>query len=607
MDLDYCGAGVAVKFDDNLKNQIRQATDIVDLISEYMSLNRKGKEWVGVCPFHQDHRPSMYVSPAKQIFKCFACGAAGDSFKFVQMRENISFPEAVERLAGRVGIQLEQYTRSEPSDGESSGIDGKGLAKVNQWTLDIWKQNFSDEQKGLSARNYLAERQISDESIDQWGLGFAVDKWDDLVGRAKATGLGARWLLAGGLAVARDNGGLYDKFRNRLMFPIADVTGRIIGFGGRTLGDDPAKYMNSPATVLFDKSNSLYGLNKARHEMSSSSTAIVVEGYTDVIMCHQFGITNVVATLGTSLTSGHVRILRRFAKRIVLVFDSDVAGMAAANRALDVCLAEGVDISLAFVGEGKDPCDFLLASGKDAFDQVVADATDVMEFKWNRLVDSLDENSTIADKRVAVEEYLRSVATGMQGGGAANLVDDGLRLSRLAEILSMDKDEVHKQIKRYMRRPGSDNSGYSVANSKVVSLDLGSGTIAGAQREILEALFAEPALFEKVHGVIRPRDFSVEILREVAEALFGALEEDEKSEIGDVLVRIESVEGGQTAVLLAQRGEEKGNYEQMLQGALNAFDRHRHERKITEVKAALRDNETESLRKLTESLRVSKN
>ncbi len=597
---------MAVRFDDNLKNQIRQATDIVELISEYMSLNRKGKEWVGVCPFHQDHRPSMYVSPAKQIFKCFACGAAGDSFKFVQMRENISFPEAVERLAGRVGIQLEHVSRPQPAEGGSSGIDGKGLAKVNQWALNLWKQNFSDEQKGQSARNYLAERQISDESIEQWGLGFAVDRWDDLVGLAKSTGLGERWLLGGGLAVARDNGGLYDKFRNRLMFPILDVTGRVIAFGGRTLGDDPAKYMNSPATVLFDKSNSLYGLDKARHEMSSSGTAIIVEGYTDVIMCHQFGVTNVVATLGTSLTSGHVRILRRYAKRVVLVFDSDVAGMAAANRALDVCLAEGVDISLAFVGEGKDPCDFLLASGKEAFDKVVAEATDVMEFKWNRLVDSLEENSTMVDKRGAVEEYLRSVAAGMQGQRASNLVDDGLRLSRLAEMLSMDKNEVNKQIKRFMRSPGSGNSGYSVANSKVVSLDLGSGYLAEAQREILEALLAEPALFQKVRGVVKSQDFDVEVLSEVAEALFGALEEDEKSEIGDVLVRIESVEGGQAAVLLAQRGEKKGNCEQMLQGALNAFDRHRYERKITEVKASLRDDETESLRRLTESLRISK-
>jgi DNA primase len=152
---------VAVKFDDNLKNQIRQATDVVDLVSEYMSLTRKGKEWVGVCPFHQDHRPSMYVSPAKQIFKCFACGAAGDVFKFVQMRENISFPDAVERLGERVGIKLEHVSRPQPAEGASSGIDGKGLAKVNQWALGLWKQNFSDEQKGQFARNYLAERQIS--------------------------------------------------------------------------------------------------------------------------------------------------------------------------------------------------------------------------------------------------------------------------------------------------------------------------------------------------------------------------------------------------------------------------------------------------------------
>ncbi len=154
---------MAVKFDDNLKNQIRQATDIVDLVSEYMSLDRKVKEWVGICPFHQDHRPSMYVSPVKQIFKCFACGAAGDVFKFVQMRENISFPDAVERLAERVGIKLEHVSRPQPVEGAPSGIDGKGLAKVNQWALGLWKQNFSDEQKGQFARNYLTKRHISDE------------------------------------------------------------------------------------------------------------------------------------------------------------------------------------------------------------------------------------------------------------------------------------------------------------------------------------------------------------------------------------------------------------------------------------------------------------
>lgn len=596
---------MAIKFDDNLKNQIRQATDVVDLISEYMSLNRKGKEWVGICPFHQDHRPSMYVSPAKQIFKCFACGAAGDVFKFVQMRENISFPDAVERLGERVGIKLEHVSRPQPAEEASSGIDGKGLAKVNQWALGLWKQNFSDEQKGQFARNYLAERQISDESVDQWGLGFAVDRWDDVVGSAKAAGLGERWLLAGGLAVARENGGLYDKFRNRLMFPILDVTGRVVGFGGRTLGDDPAKYMNSPATVLFDKSNSLYGLDKARHEISSSGTVIVVEGYTDVIMCHQFGITNVVATLGTSLTSGHVRILRRYAKRVVLVFDSDVAGMSAANRALDVCLAESVDIALAFVGEGKDPCEFLLTSGKEAFDRVVADATDVMEFKWDRLIAGIEGDSTIVDKRAAVEEYLRAVAAGMQGS-RANAINDGLRLSRLAEILAMDKDEVHKQIRRFMRKPDSANSGYSAANSRVVSLDLGAGYLAEAQREILEALLAEPGLFEKVRNVIKPQDFEVAVLREVADALFDVLKEDQSPEIGDILIKIESVEGGKAAVLLAQRGEEKGNSSQMLQGALDAFERGRHERKIMEVKAALRDDETESLRRLTESLRSSK-
>ena len=215
----------------------------------------------------------------------------------------------------------------------------------------------------------------------KWGLGLACDSWDSLLNAASKAKIPTRLLEQAGLIVPKEGGTFYDKFRNRLMFPIWDVTDRVIAFGGRTLGNDPAKYMNSPATALFDKSNSLYGLNFARHSIVSSGMAVVVEGYTDCMMPHQFGCENVVATLGTSLTAGHARLLRRYANKIVLIFDSDVAGTEAANRALEIFLAERIDIRIASVPQGKDPCDFVLAAGKEGFEEVISNAVDVMEYK----------------------------------------------------------------------------------------------------------------------------------------------------------------------------------------------------------------------------------
>jgi DNA primase len=366
-------------FDNSAVVQVQQANDIVDVISEHVSLKKKGREMVGLCPFHDDHRPSMNVNGAKQIFKCFACGAGGDVFKFVQMRENLTFPQAIERLAERAGIKLRPArvakgrTQEQPPD-----VDPNRLAKVNAWASQHFQKNLHDEKKGKSTRDYIAQRQITLESVKKWQLGLAVDSPDDLVRAAKTRNVPMKLLEQAGLITAQNQacpeGSRRDKFINRLMFPITDVTGRVIGFGGRTLEKEGAKYINSPTTVLFDKSNSLYGLEQARHEIVSTGTAIVVEGYTDCIMAHQLGCANVVATLGTSFTAGQGRMLRRYAKKAVLIFDGDTAGIEAANRTLDVCLSQRIDIKLAAVPEGKDPCDFLLAAGEERFEPLADDA-----------------------------------------------------------------------------------------------------------------------------------------------------------------------------------------------------------------------------------------
>jgi DNA primase len=285
----------------------------------------------------------MNVNGAKQIFKCFACGAGGDVFKFVQMRENLTFPQAIERLAERVGIKIRKL-KTQDSKSKPDEVDPNRLAKVNAWAAKHFQDNLYHEQKGKSVRDYIAERQITPESAKKWQLGLAADSQDDLIQAAKAKGAPTKLLEQAGLVTAQNQSGpepgRRDKFVNRLMFAITDVTGRVIGFGGRTLDETGAKYINSPTTALFDKSNTLYGLEHARHQIVSTGIAVVVEGYTDCIIAHQLGCTNVVAALGTSFTPGQARILRRYAKKVVLVFDSDTAGIEAANRALEVCVPQ---------------------------------------------------------------------------------------------------------------------------------------------------------------------------------------------------------------------------------------------------------------------------
>jgi DNA primase len=564
---------MAGMFDNSMVLQVQQANDIVDVISEHVSLKKKGREMVGLCPFHDDHRPSMNVNPVKQIFKCFACGAGGDVFKFVQMRENLTFPQAVERLAERANIRIQprqKAKRAPKGEGRQSGqvenVDPNRLAKANAWAAKYFRHNLNDDKLGKFARDYLAERQISPESIEKWQLGLAIDSPDGLVNEAKAKKASLKLLEQAGLITAQNQ----DKFVNRLMFTITDVTGRVIGFGGRTLDDNGAKYINSPTTVLFDKSNSLYGLEQARHEIVSTGTAVVVEGYTDCIMAHQFGCGNVVATLGTSLTAGHGRILRRYAKKVILIFDSDVAGIEAANRALDVCLAQRIDIKLASVPEGKDPCDFLLIAGKDGFEKLVAEGIDIFQFKWDRLKEKFATDDTLAGRKSAIDEYLQTIATGLQAGKISD-IDLGLRVNQISRIIGLDSRQINAELNKHLKR-AQRTASYESRRVKQAGVDYGQGRFAAAQRQVLEVLLNEPKLYETVKQKITADVFDVPILGQVATILFEALDSDINTSLNEILARAESVELGNCIMELAATGQKKGNYESSLAGAVTAIE-----------------------------------
>jgi DNA primase len=585
-------------FDNSIVHQVQQANDIVDVISEHVSLKKKGREMVGLCPFHDDHRPSMYVNGLKQIFKCFACGAGGDVFKFLQMRENLTFPQAIERLADRAGIKVQKLKTKDPKP-KTTDVDPNRLAKVNAWAAQYFQKNLADEQKGKATRNYIKERQISPVSIKQWRLGLAVNSQDGLVKAAKARGVPEKLLTHAGLVV-NQGGGFTDTFINRLMFPITDVTGRVIGFGGRTLDEAGAKYINSPTTPLFDKSNSLYGLEHARHQIVSSATAVVVEGYTDCIMAHQFGCSNVVAALGTSFTAGQGRILRRYAKKVVLIFDSDAAGIEAANRALEICLSQRIDIRLASVPQGKDPCDFLLTVGKERFERLVDEAVDVFHFKWNRLMDTFSTEDTIAGKKLAIEEFLQTIAVGLWAGKLP-AIDRGLIVNRLSKIIGTDPKEINAELSRRITR-AARTANYAdtitAENQKVQSVDFGRGLFAVAQREILEVLLNEPKLFEMVKQRITPDLFDVPIFRQIADILFQTLGTDSNASLAEILTAAESVEAGSVIVQLAQGGEEKANFQSRLAGALDAMQRIQGKREKSDIKAI--EDQTRFLRRFSE-------
>lgn len=562
-------------FDHNLIQRIQQANDIVEIISEHVSLHKKGKELVSLCPFHDDHSPSMYVSPVKQIFKCFACGAGGDVFKFVQMRENLSFTQAVERLGERAGIEVKNnFSRNKASKREQGDdVDPNRIAGANKWAKDLFVENLQNAEVGKAAREYTAQRQINQESIDKWMIGLAsVD--NDLVGRAIEQKGPLDILKKAGLVTA----GQTDKFVNRLMFPIADVSGRIIGFGGRTLDGSGAKYINSPATVLFDKSNSVYGLFQARHEIVKQDVVVVVEGYTDCIMAHQAGCCNVVATLGTSFTEGHVRQLKRFARKIVLLFDSDLAGQKAADRAVDICLNQRVDIKVASIGEGKDPCDFIVARGREGFLQLMADAEDAFEFKWKRLKESMAKDDTVSAKSEAIENYLSSAAKAVASGNVS-AIEKGVIVNKLAGVVGLGAGELNSELNRLLGRLKKSES-YAVKNSFVRKDESFEGLAKSSQREIVEVLLNEPSLISVVESKLSLQDFDVESFRIIMEKILQLSEQNGDIDVSQILSRIESIEMGSLVVDLADKGCRKGNYSARLNAAVEV---------LADIRAASRD------------------
>jgi len=554
---------VSKYFDESHIQQILQSIDIVEVIGSYVALKRRGKEMIGLCPFHEDRRPSLNVSPVKQIFKCFACGAGGDVIKFIMLRERMSFPEVVVLLAERVGVKLPERRAQ-----QQGSVDRNELEKVNRWAGRFFRGEFEGQEEGQRVRAYVTQRGITEEKSRQFGLGWAPAAWDSLVNAAQAAEVNMGHLAQLGLVVVKEQGGYYDRFRQRLIFPVIDALGRVIGFGGRALGDDPAKYLNSPESVLFDKSRAVYGINTAKDAIIRQQSVIVVEGYTDCIMAHQHGVMNVVATLGTALTEDHARVLSRYADRIVIVFDSDEAGQKAADRAIEIFFGQQIEVKLATLPEGKDPCDFLLERGKEAFDELIADAIDALDYKWQGMLRRLEAADTVNGRKRAMDEFLTIVAQSLAHRNI-DKISEGFLLNRLAKLIEQPVEHVHRRVYELARRFNrAANVGQVSQAEPMVAAD----SYTNAQREILEVLLNRPDLFKEVREVIPPEqraaEFTDPVLGPIADRIWQYCDKGGRGEIAAILAGVESVELTNIMTDMAVRGSRRGNFESTLSGAL---------------------------------------
>ncbi|MDM8515277.1 DNA primase [Desulfobacterales bacterium HSG16] len=420
-------------------NQILHTADIGEVVSQYVQLKKAGKDSAGLCPFHSEKTPSFTVSHGKQIFYCFGCGMGGNVYRFLMEYNGMTFVEAVRFLAGKYNIDIPEKSLSHEEETRIS--QRERLLSLNRQAADFFAANLNNSQVGRIASAYLEKRGISQNAIKSFGLGYAPDKWDRLLKYFSSKKVDPGQLEAAGLIISRkDSSGYYDRFRNRIIFPIIDAQMRVIGFGGRVMDDSLPKYLNTPETLLYHKSQSLYGMDIAKRKCRETRTVHVVEGYMDVIKLSQHGVENAVATLGTALTSDHVRLLNNFADRLVLVYDSDPAGIKAASRSADI-LAQASDARiLATLPAGYDPDDYVSKFGPESFLDLAEKAPGIVSFMMDQAV---AHHGLSVKGRVRIISEMKNVLSSIQ-----DRIERGLYIKELAERIKVDEKAVLEVVYR---------------------------------------------------------------------------------------------------------------------------------------------------------------
>jgi DNA primase len=487
---------------------VRDSVDIYDLVSGYVSLKKAGKNWLGLCPFHSEKTPSFNVNPAKQIFHCFGCGVGGDAFKFLELQEGLNFPEAVQQLAGRAGIAL---PASRPrADEKKSDDERKALLKITAEAADYFRRELEGP-AGSAARAYLANRGLAETVIKDFSLGYARPEWDGLLKHLRQKGYPPALLEKAGLIVKRSEGeGHYDRFRGRIIFPIRDISGSVIAFGGRVMDDSLPKYLNSPETPLYSKSNVLYCLDQAKEPARKQGYFIIVEGYLDAIACHQYGAKNAVATLGTALTDGHLRLMRRFAQKLMLIFDPDPAGVKATLRGFELFAGSGMKVNVVSLPDGDDPDTFLKKKGYEAFAACLKGSVKFMDFVLGQVVRG-GAAAAIDEKVEQASEMLGFIAKLPSG------IERDHYLKRTAEALDVDEGLLRQEMTKQRTAQAGPRERTAVGTTAH------KGQRPRAEEMLIHLMLRDEAVARSLSEQIAPEDFTDPLFRRVAERIFSVL------------------------------------------------------------------------------------
>ncbi len=464
-----------MRFPQTFIDDLRRQADIVRIIQDYVTLKKAGANWVARCPFHKETKPSFSVNPAKEIFYCFGCQKGGSVFNFVMEIERVAFPEAIKIVAEKSGVPLPKMIEDSRFEGRKRESDQ--VIELNQWALQWWTDQLQSK-AATSVRQYLKQRGLSDETAQTFRLGFAPDSWEALSTHLRQKGATQEQLERSGLVVKKDEGGSYDRFRGRLMFPVFDAQGKPIAFGGRTLDPEgEPKYLNSPETPAYTKGRHLYGLNLTRDEIRRQSFAILVEGYLDLIVPYQHGVKNMVASLGTALTPEQVKLIARFARKVVVNYDGDRAGVQAAKRAIETLLAEDIEVKVLVLPDNADPDDFIRKYGVTEYQQRRSKAQPQIQFVIDQALRDRNLHNP-ADKAAAVEEtlpFVRAVRGRIQRREYFDIAMDALRVhsgqrnelwQRTRGHASVDSPAVQEVVIRPLKP--------TVAEEQILELLLGS-------------------------------------------------------------------------------------------------------------------------------------
>jgi len=578
----------------DVKEQVRAATDIVALVGAERPVIKKGRDFVALCPFHQDKNPSLVLNQVRQSWRCWSCGDGGDVFSYVMKRENIDFRGALQILADQAGIELKQ---SGPKAKPGSPSDKTTLFKAMAWAETQFHRFLLEGAEAAPAREYLNERQINEETIERYKIGYAPDEWQWLIDRGRSASFTPAILEALGLVVRKEGGRAYDFFRGRVIFPIRDAQDRPIGVGGRIMpqfaGEGVAKYYNPPATILYAKSKELYGLNACREDLDQlrrekkPRNVIVMEGYTDVVVSRQAGVLNPVAVCGTALTEHHVTLVSRFADQLTLVFDGDEAGTEKAKKLAELYLAAQIELQVAIPPDGLDPCDFVLERGVSAFDELVNESFDALDFTMNAEVKGID---TANDSIATAKAYDRVATMLSQCKSSSPVNDSALRVRvqlvarRIARKFRLETDYVIQDLNnRISKNP------YRNSQPAVEPITERKPELHGWEADLFVLLIQNPDAIAAVIENVGEMDLRTELGRSLL-VIYQDLEAEGRiADYDNVMAAIEAPSTKSVMVELAEEADRKQgeDTELQLRELLEAFENRRGKQERQSEKAEL--------------------